>query len=141
MDQRIGRSLAESRFNTQLLTVLGGLGLCLAVVGIYGVIAFFVARRTREIGIRAALGASRASIRGMVVRQGLVPVLAGVGLGTVASLAVMRLLAGQLRGVSATDPVTILVVAVCLVAAAAGARLSPATTATRIDATVAMREE
>ena len=141
MDQRIGRSLAESRFNTQLLVVLGGLGLGLVVVGIYGVIAFFVARRTREIGIRAALGASRASIRGMVVRQGLVPVLAGVGLGTVASLAVMRLLAGQLRGVSATDPVTILVVAACLVAVATGAMLIPATTATRIDATVAMREE
>ncbi len=141
MDQRIGRSLAESRFNTQLLTVLGGLGLGLVVVGIYGVIAFFVARRTREIGIRAALGASRASIRGMVVREGLVPVLAGVGLGTVASLAVMRLLAGQLRGVSATDPVTILVVAACLVAVATGAMLIPAMTATRIDATVAMREE
>ena len=141
MDQRIGRSLAESRFNTQLLTVLGVLGLCLAVVGIYGVIAFFVARRTREIGIRSALGASRASIRGLVVRQGLTPVLVGVALGTVASLAATRLLAGQLRGVSANDPVTILVVAACLVAVATGAMLIPAAAATRIDATVAMREE
>ena len=141
MDQRIGRSLAESRFNTQLLTVLGALGLVLALVGIYGVIAFFVARRTREIGIRAALGASRASIRGLVVRQGLGPVLLGVALGTVASLAATRLLAGQLRGVSANDPLTIAIVALCLVAVATGAMLIPAAAATQIDATVAMREE
>ena len=141
MDQRIGRSVAESRFNTQLLTVLGVLGLGLAVVGIYGVISFFVVRRTREIGIRAALGASQASIRAMVVREGLAPVLVGVALGTISSLATTRLLAGQLRGVSANDPLTILVVAGCLVAVATGAMLIPAAAATRIDATVAMREE
>ncbi len=141
MDQRIGRSVAESRFNTQLLTVLGVLGLGLAVVGIYGVIAFFVTRRTREIGIRAALGASRSSIRALVVRQGLAPVLVGVLLGTASSLAATRLLAGQLRGVSAVDPLTILVVAACLVAIATGAMLIPAAAATRIDATEAMREE
>ena len=141
MDQRIGRSVAESRFNTQLLTVLGVVGLGLAVVGIYGVVAFFVARRTREIGIRAALGASRSSIRGRVVRQGLTPVLVGVALGTVSSLAAARLLASQLRGVSAHDPMTILVVAAGLVAVATGAMLIPAATASRIDATEAMREE
>lgn len=141
MDQRIGRSVAESRFNTQLLTVLGVLGLGLAVVGIYGVVAFFVARRTREIGIRAALGASRSSIRGMVVRQGLAPVLVGVALGTVASLAATRLLAGQLRGVSPHDPLTIVLVGACLVAVATGAMLIPAASASRIDATVAMRED
>ncbi len=141
MDQRIGRSVAESRFNTQLLTVLGVLGLGLAVVGIYGVIASVVARRTREIGIRVALGASRSSIRGMVVRQGLAPVLVGIALGTIASLAATRLLAGQLRGVSANDPLTILVVAAGLVTVATGAMLIPAAAATRIDATVAMRAE
>jgi predicted lysophospholipase L1 biosynthesis ABC-type transport system permease subunit len=141
MDQRIGRSLAESRFNTQLLTVLGVLGLCLAVVGIYGVIAYCVARRTREIGIRSALGATRGSIRALVVREGLGPALVGVALGTIASLGLTRFLAGQLRGVSPVDPVTIGVVALCLLVVAAGATLIPAAAATRIDVTVAMREE
>lgn len=141
MDQRIGRSLAESRFNTQLLVALGVLGLVLAVVGIYGVVAFFVARRTREIGIRSALGATRGAIRALVLREGLIPVAAGLGVGLVASVLATRVLASQLRGVTPGDPITLAAVAVALLAVAALAILVPASAATRIDATTAMREE
>lgn len=141
MDKWIAQSLAESRFNTQLLTTLGAIGLLLAAVGIYGVIAFFVARRTREIGIRSALGASRGAVRGLVLRQGLIPVAIGVGAGLIGSLAASGVIASQLRGVPPHDPVTLAIVAIGLLAIAVVAILAPARAATRIDPTIAMREE
>ncbi|MGE0439956.1 MAG: ADOP family duplicated permease [Gemmatimonadales bacterium] len=141
MDARIGRSLAESRFNTRLLTVLGAVGLILAAVGIYGVIAFYVARRTREIGIRTALGASDGAIRLLVLREGMTPVVAGVAVGVGASLLATRLVASQLRGVAPRDPLTLGVVAVMILAIAVVAILVPASAAVRVDPTITMREE
>ncbi len=141
MSERLERTGAEARFNTRLLSILGAIGLGLAIGGIYSVIAFFVNRRTRELGVRMALGASAADIRRLVLRQGLGPVVVGIGVGLVGSIALTRLLSGQLRGVSATDPITLAGVTLLLLLVAAAATVLPARRATRIDATVAMREE
>ena len=126
MEQRIGASLQTARFNTLLLTILGSLGVVLAVVGIYGVIAYFVTRRTRELGVRMALGASRADVITLVIRQALWPVGLGIAIGLAASLAATRLLTNQLFGVAPADPVTFGVVAVALALVALLASLIPA---------------
>ena len=102
MEQRIGSSLQTARFNTLLLTILGGLGVVLAIVGIYGVIAYFVTRRTREIGVRMALGATRRDVIALVVRQAVWPVGLGVTAGLIASLMATRLLRNQLFGIGPT---------------------------------------
>jgi putative ABC transport system permease protein len=141
MDERVARSMARTRFNTGLLTVLGALGLGLAAIGVYGVIAYFVTRRTREIGVRIALGASRGSIVRLVLQQGMVPVLVGLGVGVGASLMLTGVLESQLRGVERTDPLTMLAVVVVAVTVAALATLGPARRATRTSTVVAMREE
>lgn len=141
MDQRIGQSLADSRFNTRLLATLGLIGLILSAIGIYGVIGYFVTRQTRELGIRMALGASAAQIRRQVMVQGLVPAGIGLGIGTAGSLLLTRVLASQLRGVRQHDPVTFGVVAGLLALVAIVATLVPARRATRVDPTTAMRED
>ena len=118
MEQRIGASLQTARFNTLLLTILGGLGVVLAVVGIYGVIAYFVTRRTREIGVRMALGATRRDVIALVVRQAVWPVGLGVAAGVIASLMATRLLRNQLfeRQAERSNHVRVVAVAVTLVA-------------------------
>ena len=126
MEQRIGASLQAARFNTLLLTILGGLGVLLAVVGIYGVIAYFVTRRTREIGVRMALGATRRDVIALVVRQAFWPVALGIAAGLVASLVATQLLRNQLFGVGPTDPITFAAVAVVLALVALAASLIPA---------------
>ena len=141
MDQRIGQSLADSRFNTRLLSALGLIGLMLSAVGIYGVIGYFVTRQTRELGIRMALGASASQIRRQVMVQGLYPTGIGLGLGTLGSLLLTRVLASQLRGVERYDPLTFGVVAGLLALVAVLATLVPARRATRVDPTSAMRED
>ncbi|MDX2057993.1 MAG: ABC transporter permease [Gemmatimonadales bacterium] len=141
MGERIAMSLAQGRFNTRLLTGLGAVGLILAAIGIYGVIGYFVARQSRELGIRVALGASTGRIRALVLRQGLVPAAIGVGIGIPGSLVLARLLGSQLRGVGPGDPITFLTVAIALLGVAALAALGPARRATRVDPTTAMREE
>ena len=83
MEERLGASLATAKFNTLLLTLLGAIGVVLAAVGIYGVIAYFVTRRTQEIGVRMALGATRRDVVALVVKQAAWPVAAGIGLGIV----------------------------------------------------------
>src|SRR5262249_51715528 len=140
MDERLARSIAEARFNTDLLGLLGAIGLLLSAVGIYGVIAHFVARRTRELGIRVALAAAAARIGAVVVRQGLGPVALGISVGLVLAVALARLLTSQLRGVTATDPLTFGTVAVILVLVAILASAVPAVRATRVDSATAMRE-
>jgi predicted permease len=127
-----------------LLTVLGGFAgaaLLLAAVGLYGVIAYAVARRTRELGVRVALGATRRSILALVLRQGAALTAAGIAAGFVAAAALGRVLATLLYGVRATDPLTYGAVAALLAAATAIATLAPARRATRVNPTEALRAD
>ncbi|MEZ4587720.1 MAG: ABC transporter permease, partial [Gemmatimonadales bacterium] len=141
MSDRMASGLAPARFTTLLLAALGGLGLALAAIGIYGVIAFLVQRRTREIGIRMALGASRATVVRLVVRQTLAPVGVGVAIGVLGAATGSRALQSQLQGISAADPVTYLAVVVVLSAVALIAAAGPARRASRIDSTTALRAD
>jgi predicted permease len=134
-------AVARYRFSMLLLTVFGCLALCLAAVGVYGVMAYSVSQRTRELGIRLALGARAASVRHLVLRRGLGMAAAGIGLGLVGSLALTRLLASQLFSVSPTDPVIITVAAATLAAVSVVACLVPAVRATKVDPIVALRSE
>jgi putative ABC transport system permease protein len=141
MDQIVSASIAGRRFSMLLLGIFAGLALLLAAVGIYGVISYTVAQRTREIGIRMVLGAGRADVLKVVVAQGMLPVLAGLAIGLAASFALTRLMAGMLYGVSAGDPVTLIGVALVLAAVALIATLVPARRATRVAPMVALRYE
>jgi ABC-type antimicrobial peptide transport system permease subunit len=124
-----------------LLGVFAGVALLLGAVGIYGVIAFAVARRTREIGVRMALGAESGSVLRMVMREGGILALIGVGLGLVGAFAVSRLLDGLLYGVTPSDPLVFVTVPVLLTAVALIASLIPAMRAARVDPLVALRAE
>jgi putative ABC transport system permease protein len=141
MDQRIERTLAASRFNTLLLSLLGGIGLVLAAGGIYGVIAYFVSQRTQEIGVRIALGASRGSVVWLILGQALRPVALGAAVGVVAALAASRVLTSQLFGVSRTDPLTIAAVVATLIGVASVASAVPARRAAAVDPTRALQSE
>jgi putative ABC transport system permease protein len=138
MEQRLGESLATARFNTLLLTVLGVIGLVLAAVGIYGVIAYFVSRRTQEIGVRMALGATRSDVVRLVIRQAAWPSGIGIVLGVAVSVGLTRVLSSQLFGVSAGDPLTIAAVVAALSAVALLASLIPAGRAASVDPTRAL---
>jgi putative ABC transport system permease protein len=124
-----------------LLSVFAAIALLLAAVGIYGVMSYSVSRRTHEIGIRISLGASRADVLRMVVRQGMVQVLAGTAVGVAGALLLSRLMAGMLYGVRPTDPATFAAVGIVLGLAALAATGVPARGATRIDPMVALRHE
>ena len=138
MDQRLGESLATARFNTLLLALLGVIGLVLAAVGIYGVIAYFVTRRTQEIGVRMALGATRRDVIMLVVRQAAWPVGVGIAAGMVMSAVTARVLSAQLVGVSAHDPITFAAVATTLLGIALLAALVPAGRAASVSPTQAL---
>jgi predicted permease len=137
----LDQALWAPRMAASLLAVFAGLSLVLAVIGIYGVMAYAVSQRTRELGIRMALGASGGDVLRLVVMQGLRLTLAGVVVGLVASLAVTRLITSLLYSVSPTDVVTFTSVPVLLAAAAVLASYLPALRATRIDPMVALRNE
>jgi putative ABC transport system permease protein len=141
MNQRLAQSVSTARFYTLLLTILGLCGLALTAAGIYGVVAYFVSRQRAEIGIRMALGATRGNVLLFVVRQGMRPVLAGTGLGIVASLIVSRVLAAQLYGIGATDPLTFAAVTCALLGIAALACYIPARQAAKVDPMIALRSE
>jgi putative ABC transport system permease protein len=141
MNEMRSESLAPLRFNTIILSVFAGLGLILAGVGIYGVMAHSVAQRTHEIGIRMALGAQPASVLKLVVRQAMVLVLIGVGIGLAASFALTRVMASLLYEVSTTDPATFALVALVLALVALIASFIPARKATRVNPLVALRHE
>ena len=139
MEQRLRDSTATARFNTLLLSLLGVVGLVLSCIGIYGVIAYFVSRRTQEIGVRMALGASRRDVIGLVVRQAARPVGIGIGLGLIMSTFTLRVLSTQLYEVTAYDPITLIAVILTLTVAAAIASLIPAGRAAAVDPTQALR--
>jgi predicted permease len=132
-------SLWAPRFGTSLLAVFGALALMLAAVGLYGVMSYGVSQRTREIGIRMALGASERDVRGMVVRQGLLLAAGGVVLGLLASFGLARFVTSLLFGVAGADPITFIGVAVVLLAVALVATYIPARKASRVDPVDALR--
>lgn len=141
MEEVLDAAAAQPRFTTTLLAALSGTALLLALVGIYGVIAYSVAERTGEMGVRIALGAQRADILRLVVRQGLGLVLGGVAIGVAVSLAGTRLLTSQLYHVSATDPPAFAGSAVLFLAVAALASYIPARRAMRVDPILALRQQ
>ncbi len=141
MEQVISQSTAPRRFNTFLLVVFGAAALLLAALGIYGVMAYSVARRTHEIGVRLSLGARPADVLAMVIRQGMTLVVAGLVLGLAGALALTRVIAGLLYGVQPTDPVTFVAVSVLLAAVALAATWLPAHRAMQVDPAVALRYE
>ena len=140
MEQWLSRSLQNRRTNMELLTVFGAVALVLSAIGIYGVLAFGVAQRVREFGIRQALGADRSSILSLVIRQGLKTAGAGTVLGLVASFALARFLQTLLFGVTPHDPLVFAGVGVTLFAVAMAACYIPAVRATRVDPMVALRD-
>src|SRR5580704_5448576 len=141
MDEIISGSLAARRFSMILLSVFAGLALLLASVGIYGVISYMVGERTREMGIRMALGAQPSDIVWLILRQGGTLAGAGVVLGLILAIGLARFLTAQLYGVRATDPVTFLAVAMLLGLVALAACCIPAWRAAKVDPMVALRYE
>ena len=138
---QVDESLAQERLIGVVSSFFSLLALLLAGIGLYGIMAYAVSQRTREVGVRMALGARRGAVLRMVLRQGMKLVLIGVGLGLAASLAVTRLIASQLFGVTATDPVTFIGAPALLLIVALLACYAPARRATKVDPLVTLRCE
>jgi predicted permease len=141
MEQILEGTLAARKFQMYLAVAFALAALALAALGIYGVIAFMVARRTPEMGIRIALGASGTQLVGMVMRQGMVPVWGGLFVGLIGSVFISRLISSQLYGVAPNDPLYMIGVAVLLVGVGYAACWIPARRASRIDPLAALRAE
>ena len=141
MEEVLSESIARQRFSTMLLGIFAAVALALAAVGIYGVMSYAVANRTREIGIRMALGAQAGSVLRLIVAQGLKLVSAGVLLGLVGSLLLTRLMSSLLFGVSPTDPLTLVTISLLLVVVALLASYIPARRAAKVDPLIAIRYE
>ena len=141
MAEHVGRATADRQFTTLLFTVFAALAVLLAAVGLYGMVAYAVSQRTAEIGVRMALGATRADVSRLVVMQGLRPAAIGIVLGLVAAAFVSRLLTTLLFNVAPLDPLTFSAVPPLLLAVAALASYLPARRAVRLDPTIALRTE
>jgi predicted permease len=139
MEDVLSDSIARQRFSTLLLGIFAALALALAAVGIYGVMSYTVAQRTREIGIRMALGAQAGSVLRLMLRQGLKLASAGVVLGLAGALLLTRLMSSMLFGVSATDPLTLVTISLVLVGVALLACYIPARRAAKVDPLSALR--
>ena len=140
MERRMDQSLMSRRSPVLLSLTFGVVALFLSAIGIYGVLAYLVTQRTKEIGIRIALGSSAGAIFELVLREGLLLIAAGFAGGIIGAVALRRALESQLFGVSATDPMVLAVVTGLLVTTAAVACVLPARRATRIDPVVALSE-
>ncbi len=141
MEEIYHGSMARSSFTLVMLAIAGGMALLLGIVGIYGVISYSVSQRTREIGIRLALGAPRTTLQAMIVRHGLLLAGIGVVLGLAAAAGLTRFLASLLFEISPVDPLTYTAVSVVLLAAAAAASYIPAHRASSINPVEALRAE
>jgi putative ABC transport system permease protein len=141
LEAMVGEAQAQDRFALLLVTLFGAIGLLLSSIGLYGLLSLQVARRTREIGVRTALGASSSSIVGLVMREGFALVLLGIATGFAAALGLTRVLQAELHDVSATDPFAYLLAATVLALAAALACWLPARRAARVDPMVALRAD
>ncbi len=139
MDQVVDDATSDRRLNLLLFAMLGSLALVLALVGVYGVVAYSVAQRTHEIGVRMAIGARPADVQRLILVDGGRLAIAGVAIGTVLALAAGRMLRGLLFHVSASDPATFAAVGAALIAVATLASYIPARRATRVDPMVALR--
>jgi putative ABC transport system permease protein len=141
LDEHLRRSVWEPRVYAQLFGVFSFVALVIAALGIYGVMAYSVAQRTREIGIRMALGAARADVQRLVVGQALRLTLLGSGLGLAAAFALTRFMQSQLHGIRADDPPTFVGVTLILALSSAAAAWLPTARAVRVDPVVALRHE
>jgi putative ABC transport system permease protein len=141
MDALLSKAVARPRFSAFLLDLFAGTALLLTLVGLYGVVAYAANQRTREIGIRVALGAGRRDILCLIIRQGMLPALAGLTAGIAGALILARLLASQLYEVKPTDPATFLSVIFALLGVTLLACYLPARRATKVDPMTALRSE
>jgi len=141
MEELLSTSLSQSRFSTLLLAIFAGVALVLAAVGLYGLMAYNVEQRTREIGIRVALGAQRSDVMSLVVKQGLRLAVIGIAVGLFAALSLTRVMTSLLFGITATDPLTFTVIPILLGAVALIASIIPARRATKVDPMIALRYE
>jgi len=141
MKLSIDNGLWIFRLGAGMAAAMGGIGLILAIIGIYGIVSFSAAQRTREIGIRMALGGSAGDVIRLILRQGVRMVVSGLGVGLIAALGITRVMARLLVGVSPSDPLTYLTVALLLAAVALVACWIPARRATHVDPGVALRYE
>jgi putative ABC transport system permease protein len=141
MEDVRSENIAAPRLVTLLLALFAALALTISVAGIVALVAFTVTQRTRELGIRLALGAAKGSVLWMVVRQGVVLVLVGLLAGAAAALALTRFIGSWLYGVTATDPVTFLLISLVFASTAVVAAYVPARRAARVDPMTALRSE
>jgi ABC-type antimicrobial peptide transport system permease subunit len=141
MKQVLGQSLAQRKFSLVLIGIFAGVSVVLAAIGIAGVMAFLVAQRTQEMGIRLALGAQRSDVFGLVLGQGLRMATVGLVIGLAGAFFLTRLLSGMLYGVKPGDPLTFALVSTFLIGIALLACWVPARSATRVDPMVALRYE
>jgi putative ABC transport system permease protein len=141
LDEVVGASLTQRRFNMTLLMVFAAIALALAVAGIYGTVAYAVAQRTQEIGIRVALGATTGEVLRLVLVDALKPVVGGLALGMVAALALTSALERLVYGISTTDTVTFVTLPLLLGVIAMIASWLPALRATRVDPMIALRAD
>ena len=141
LQEVLDRSVDQPRFRTLLLMAFAGLALVLAAVGVYGLMSYTITERTREIGIRVALGAQPRQMMHRAIRDGMLLALVGVTIGVVAALTSARVLSAFLFGVTPTDPLTFCAVAIVLLAVALLASYIPSRRALKVDPIVALRNE
>jgi putative ABC transport system permease protein len=141
MDQWLTSGAAQPRVNAALVSVFAGVALLIAVIGIYGVLSYSVSQRTREIGVRMAIGVREGNVLQLILRQGMTVALVGIAIGLAGAFAFSRVMESLVFGIQVRDPVTYLSAAGLLAIAAAAACYIPARRASRLDPIVALRED